>query len=378
MILLISLSSNAQVIGIETLSYPSDKNEEWDFLQHKIKDCNIVCLGEENHWIETYLEVKNGIIKNLNLNKNFDVLIFESGFINSFIANKERLISKERLKETMYELWQTKATNDLINYIDVSRNSTHSITQLGCDIKGPKSFRFSRFISKSLKGINDSLSVEMSKMDSSFVELRFAWEPEIGKAFRGKYLADKTYEKFRNNYLRLIDSLANYEDKLKLEQNLEKIEFDYYVRCLNNRLYLLELMQLPTYQEKHKYRDEKMGENLKWLIEEYLPGKRYIIWGADIHISKDAKWEEMGKEWTSNKSMIEWLSLNVEEKIFSIGIKKLKALSKKNRKEICKSSSSKYYYLNKKSMKEMNIYKDEHDGLILCRKTKSIKNYKIK
>ena len=110
---------------------------------------------------------------------------------------------------------------------------------------------------------------------------------------------------FKDVYSKCIDSLLLHKTAIQTSENLEDPGFHFLLRCLKNRLYLLELMQIPTYQQKHQFRDSIMAENINWLVNEYIPNQKYIIWGADIHVSKNVRWEALGKEWTNNKSMIE-------------------------------------------------------------------------
>ena len=98
--------------------------------------------------------------------------------------------------------------------------------------------------------------------------------------------------------------LKQKKNKIIENGELNDAEFEFLIRSLRNRIYLIELMQLPTYQEKHEFRDSIMAENISWIMKEFLPNQKFIIWGADIHISKNAKWEEYGNEWIGNKSMV--------------------------------------------------------------------------
>ncbi len=172
--------------------------DKWNALLQDIKTDSIVCLGEERHWVETYLDVKKDLIKLLYEKKNFDVVIFESGFVNSFTSYIDDLDSDTKLRETLYDLWQTKSTRNLINYFDSTQNSTLPVIQLGCDIKGPVSFRFSRYINRLFCQLDNSkYGQKLHIIDSTFVETRRLWEPEIGKAFRGKYLSDTDFHNYK-------------------------------------------------------------------------------------------------------------------------------------------------------------------------------------
>ena len=119
-----------------------------------------------------------------------------------------------------------------------------------------------------------------------------------------------------------------------------------------------------------------MADNLAWLIKKYAPKRKYIIWAADMHISKVLNWESRKKKW---ESMIECLSKQINQEIFSIAIKPTHILNKKIKKELF-SDKAKYYYLTIKTVKKPSFqaYKKQYDGIIFCRKIKSIKRYKIK
>ncbi len=136
-------------------------------------------------------------------------------------------------------------------------------------------------------------------------------------------------------------------------------------------------MQLPTYQKKHQYRDSIMAENIIWIVDFFVPNHKYIIWAADIHISKNAKWENMGVEWEKNQSMIECLANKIDKNIFSIGVKPKKSISRNLRKKM--KIKSKLYYLNltKLPLNMESKFKTEHEAIIICGKTKGIRKYKM-
>ncbi len=340
----------------------------WEDLLPDIGNDSIVCLGEEAHWVETYLEVKGEVIPLLHQEKDFNVVIFESGFIQSYMALRFNLRDGIRQQTTLYDLWQTPSTLELIRYMDSQKSSDKPIQQFGCDLKGPKSFLFAHYL-KVLIGLslNSAYANEVHELDSNFVEMRFRWEPEIGKANKGVYLTQEIFDDYLNEYQKLKKYLNDNKELWVEENKMTNLEFDFLLRCVDNRVYLLELMQLPTYQLKHQFRDSIMAENVSWLINEFIPNGKYIIWGADIHISKNAKWEQMGKEWESNLSLVEHLMKKMNQSIFSIGIKPIKSLDRKMRKTL--RSKPDIFYLNNNDVLPIT---DEHDALIICKEIEKI------
>ena len=367
---------NAQIIPIKKLSYPSATNTEWTFLKNKYANDSIICLGEESHWIETYLEVKNGMVKTLVQENDFNILIMETGFVNGFINT---VAYKELpLEEVVYDIWNTKAVDELITPNYLTSQDKEPLMLLGCDIKGPSSYGFANFVAGCFKEIDSVFCSDILRLEEDFVTIREMWEPEIGEAHRGVFLPEEVYLKYKNGYKEILKRLEQYKSQIIEEQPISPIEFEYLKRCILNRIYVLEIMQIPTYQQKHKYRDEKMGENLNWLIHEFVPNQKYIIWGADMHLSKDAKWEANGKEWAANKSMIEVLAELQDKKITSIGIKPMKSLPQSIRKKL-KQTTADYYFidLNDNEYQELAYLKAEHDAIVVCKKTKGIKKYRL-
>ena len=70
--------------------------------------------------------------------------------------------------------------------------------------------------------------------------------------------------------------------------------------------------------------------------------------------------------------MIEILVEKKGLKLFSIGIKPMKSLKRKNRKKLNRKRNIDYLYLDYNSS-DITQFKDEHDALILCKKTEKIK-----
>lgn len=52
LLLLAPFYSYAQVIDVNLTAASSTNQTAWDFIHDYIKEDSIVCLGEENHWIE--------------------------------------------------------------------------------------------------------------------------------------------------------------------------------------------------------------------------------------------------------------------------------------------------------------------------------------
>jgi len=75
--------------------------------------------------------------------------------------------------------------------------------------------------------------------------------------------------------------------------------------------------------------------------------------------------------------MIEILTKLISKRIHSIGIKPLKSLPKERRKVLRKM---KFAFIDLKNTNHPSYtdLKTEHDGVIVCKKTKHIKKYKIR
>lgn len=341
----------------------------------------IICLGEETHWVESYLEVKVELIRHLHEQQGFNTLIFESGFVNAFMSYWYGLEQQECLQESLYDIWHTTTTLRLYNYQAKQEHSGTPIWFWGCDIKGPKSFLFSRFLKELFHSLNPVYAEELSKVDSSFIETRGRWEPAIGEVDRGVYLSSAKADRIKSFYIAALDSLKAQKGLLFESNNHTTNDaYKFLERCLQNRLYLLQLMQLPTYQQKHQFRDSIMAENTYWLIENWSQkDQKYLIWGADIHLSKNAKWEANGDAWKNNRSLVEHLQTKTSKPIFSIGIKPRKRLDKESRQSLGIKSSG-VYWLSKNTLPEeaRMPFGDEHDALIICGRTRALDKIKKK
>ncbi|MEM1217405.1 MAG: erythromycin esterase family protein [Bacteroidota bacterium] len=367
--ILLAIVLISSLFGFTTLQAqtPILSQKSWQPLLEDVGDHAMVGLGEETHWVETYLEVKEHLIPVLHQQKGFNVLIFESGFINAFTTNIDGLQGRPRLEGTLYDLWQTQSTLRLMEYLDQAPD----ILQIGCDLKGPPSFAFSQYLQKLYQSIGYSeIGRDAYVVDSTFTVLRTRWEPAIGEADRGVYLADSTYQDYRLAYREMQRQIGQEQVKVQREMQLSNKDFQYFLRCFDNRIALLDLMQAPTYQKKHLLRDSMMAQNIRWITETYAPKRKYMLWGADIHLSKDAAWEDLGSEWTANYSMVEWLLQESEVSIYSIGIKPKKSLDKSLRSNF--SGPADWYFVPTANIPS---FKRQHDALIICRRTKPIKQY---
>jgi len=267
----------------------STAKSDLSFLKEKLKDIDIVLLGEGLHFYETDGASKLKVIKYLHEEMDYDVLLMEYSFYDFYNLNNAIGKSKN-YKDTAlkYSRYLPKHMLDVIGYVNEQKLNGDNIDLGGVDID-MNYYGFARnpinFLVMNNKSYQNDTEVKKFYylLQTPFNKL------EKIKLFKNNETIKKIREKSISNSFFNNDSLNNYW--LQIFNNLEiELFYDIQKSKLTDRLFYSKknpsLLLLDI--DDSKKRDSMMFQNFEYLKNLY-PGKKIIVYTSSFHIRKSVE-----------------------------------------------------------------------------------------
>jgi Erythromycin esterase homolog len=273
------VNQNKQVISSILMT---DSNfSDLQIFDRILKDNRILMLGEMQHDDGETFRAKSRLIRYLHEKLDYNIVLYEAGQYDMWVMNKEMENPTMQLpKQSLAGLglfdfwWRNNETDPLISYYQKSKLSGKPITLGGFDIQ---------FSGRLLADKRAKLLEEFCLKN----KINLKDYPLLKKELNNlEYL---TLARYAN---RTLDSTAK-------KQFLNEIgKLGYRLRTLGRdeeqRVYSLYLADIKAnYEKSWSYtpgsmqsmhlRDSLMAQNLQYQIDSLYPGKKIIVWCANIH-----------------------------------------------------------------------------------------------
>lgn len=255
-------------------------------LRNNLNDVRIVMLGEASHHNGTDFLAKGRLIRFLHSELGFDILAFEAGFYNmskTWEAIRSGEDPHKAFSKGAFWMWALSAqVEPLVRYVSNSLNTDRPLELAGIDIqvsaRAPELPHDLRefLLDKDFPTPFTNPKSPESEILTGLSEVRFRTRE---KAFPDSVI-----------WFQFVESLARTADEIgNLEPTRETM---YWKRVLVNMGYHARMvfymymyskgLRLPT--RENDRRDQQMAENLIWMIEEFYPGRKIIVWAHSGHI----------------------------------------------------------------------------------------------
>lgn len=313
-LLLLSSIGNAQK-NDSVVDLPEDisqiNNEELSRIADYLGDAKIIGTTERIHGYKEPFIFRNELIKYLVETKRIDIILLESGFLesrylNDFIHSKSNDLERARIngfssgKQTIPE--NIEILNWLRNYNSKNQNQ-HKINIFGFDVSGSMGAGSSNSeMNTPIKHLISYLERTSFKRDSSHIyQLKFRIDSLKIKPFSPDQTKLATYDKLNQITRDHITSIIN-----DLISNLETYRYEYieqtsvenykwaYISAIAARQIdnILRKLPLPGEQMTPEKIDNSFYARLNGMVEnvEYLlsqnPNAKFFIFGASNHLFK--------------------------------------------------------------------------------------------
>ena len=273
------IKANSKEIHLDDNDY-----ERFEFLDSILKNKRIVMLGENTHGSSEYPILKNRIIQYLHKKLGYNVLTWESSLLDCYAveSRKTKISPEEMANGSLHFAYKSKQVLPLMTYI---KNSDLILT--GMDSQPTV---YSDATGKYLQShpCLIKLSREINYVDSlAQTPSMYAWKDENRKILAAKY----------QDILDKIDATTCSSNDL-----------DFIIRGLKDRINDMII--------RNKERDQRMADNLMWLLYKKYPKEKFIIYAHNAHIDR----QNQKNSYANSKSMAEFLPDSVVEKSYCIGI----------------------------------------------------------
>lgn len=247
---------------------PTEDTKDLIQLGKAIGNSRVVGLGETTHGTHEIFTMKHRIIRYLIEEREFNIIAFESNkpetaLINQYIQGGDG-DPRQLLKGIYFWTWNTEEILDLINWIR-AYNSTRSpkVQFLGIDMQ------YNKLAVKNLKEY-------------------FSTTPDVLKLLLQIETMYKENKRSKLNYEQLDALVASLTKKIDSQlSGMGSAEES--IRIREDLKIIAQSAQLDKTQST-VFRDECMANYVKDYVD--LSGKnKVIVWGHNMHISKDDFWK---------------------------------------------------------------------------------------
>jgi len=258
--------------------------EGFEFLDELLKNKRIVMLGENTHGASEYFLLKNRIIRYLHEKLGYNILTWESSQLDCYAVEsvKNNLEPEQMANNCLHFAYKARQVLPLLTYI---KNSDLILT--GMDSQPTV---YSDATAKFLRDhpCFTKFSREIYYIDSlAQTPSKYAWKDKNRKELAAKYQA-------------ILDKLD--------PTTCSTQDFEIVKRGLNDRI--------NDMINRNKDRDQRMANNLMWLLFEKYPTEKFIIYAHNAHIDR----QNQKNSYANSKSMAEFLPDSVIEMSYCIGI----------------------------------------------------------
>ncbi len=283
--------ADAQTAWLRThahrLALEGENFDDLDFLRPLLRGKRIVQLGENTHGVREYNRIKARLVQYLHQELGYEVLAMESAFYQCYDANLTAAESSalSTLRGCAMGVWHTQEVLPLFEYLRRTHQGERPLLLAGIDVQpiGPNKADRPSFLSRAVARFDPDFAKEAFQLDSTFLEIYAR-----GSRERRTYFRQEAGQRMAQSYDRLADFLAEKAAGLR-ESNAQLDGGSVLVaaRTAASMSRYIRQQSAPTTREYVEHRDQGMAENLMFLLDEFYPDKKVIVWGHNFHIRHD-------------------------------------------------------------------------------------------
>lgn len=267
---------------------PADDFSDLMPLVASIGSSRVVALGEATHGDGAALAAKARLVRFLHEVMGFDVLAWESGLFDVRLmdtALRGDVPLQEAASRGLYQIWSKSVeVQPVFAYLRATQRTAHPLQSVGFDCRIAKdesrSKLFPAFVFEFFDQLDPALISKQERADLTAMS--------VGLVPKDVY--DHPGERIYNRDLprRLLSVIEARRADLLVRSSPWEIDFV--------RQSLVSFLSMDRalggragtgYDEDGYSRDTAMAENLLWLLQGPLAGRKVIVWAHNFHVMRD-------------------------------------------------------------------------------------------
>jgi erythromycin esterase len=256
---------------------PNDQYADLQFLKTVLDGRRIVELGESGHGVAEFSQAKVRLIKFLHEQMGFDVMAFESGLFECYMANQLTGSGPQMMQSSIFGVWFTEDVKELFHYIKETQQTDRPLTLAGFDTQTSSSVGTAqrpRFFHSVIDAVDRDYAIEVFNVDTETIAgLRTGSGYAVANEARLLEFYEKLLKFLQDRRAELAAAFPGDPRPLIAERTAFSVI--QYVRQLAASTDNLRVTEI---------RDSGMAENYTFLARQLYPERKIITWAHNFHI----------------------------------------------------------------------------------------------
>jgi len=250
----------------------------------------VVELGEPGHGAGTSFAAKVRLIKFLHQRLGFNILVWESGMYDVSLSDAGMRGNDDPItaaRRGIFQLWSgAEEVRPLFDYIKASQTTAQPLHMAGFDMQVTADGSMDRFASDlrafvqaiKMPALRDEMAVLADQALAARKQLfasNFAAESDLTPLDQAAGGLLKALRRQRAAFLAVHDA----KSIAWMEHWIENMRLDARQRYDSRH-------SIGSEVARENRRDARNFENLRWLIRQGYPGKKFIVWAHNVHVMK--------------------------------------------------------------------------------------------
>ena len=270
----------AQATAVRIAATPKDDFADLAPFGAAVGSARIVALDEQTHGGHEEFVLKTRLLRYLHERLGFDVLVLESGFFDvgelEQAGELKARIADLAPNNIFYMYAKSAEGQAMLRYVDSTRGTEHPLTLAGMDSQHSGALSRSELVPQLATFMGRYGSPAPTSPDwpgfaatvTALVALQPAPPPPADLAAFDRMSAQLDRELAADHETQSEIGSAGWWRRVVID---------------------LQAQEQNLWTAPHgNARDQAMGDNLVWIAEHLVPGKRIVVWGHAIHLMHDA------------------------------------------------------------------------------------------
>ena len=280
----------ANAVSVRTVDVADENFGDLEPLAKAIGSAQVIALGEPGHGAGTSFAAKVRLIEFLHQRMGFDVLVWESGMYDVGLSQAGMRGSDDGVaaaRRGIFQLWSgAEEVKPLFDFIKASQATAHPLAVAGFDIQVTADGSMERFATDLRTFVQALKDPALRDEAAASVDQALAARTRL---FSSKFEAKADLTALDDAARSLLGEMRHRHGAFQDVHDAGSIGL--MEHCIEN----MRLDARQRYDAAHasgpevareNRRDARNFENLRWLIQEYYPGKKFIVWAHNVHVMK--------------------------------------------------------------------------------------------